>query len=258
MEVWLGVSLVDRSTYPTTLTAEGRQFHEVAEEVVRMLQISRFELQSSRQQNRHVISIAALHSLSLTFLPRWLRLVEGRIGTFGTRVLPDSFHNCLQAIVEGGYDFLFTFHHPSIQVPLDPESFPHLVVGHDQLVAVVARSSASAQSGKDAPRSLLNYAPGSFLGRLAALAQSQDGGQVTQVTHTNENSLAEALKFMVMEGHGLAWLPRGLVGAEIDAGLLSVVGPELPMEIRFYRNVERTRSVVDRVWTAAQEMASEG
>jgi len=32
LEIWLGVSLIDRSTYPTTLTAAGRAFRETAEE----------------------------------------------------------------------------------------------------------------------------------------------------------------------------------------------------------------------------------
>src|SRR3954447_16795690 len=47
LETWLGVSLIDRSTYPTTLTAAGREFRETAEEAVRMLHSSRTALQAS-------------------------------------------------------------------------------------------------------------------------------------------------------------------------------------------------------------------
>jgi len=35
LETWLVVSLIDRSAYPTTLTAAGRAFRETAEEAVR-------------------------------------------------------------------------------------------------------------------------------------------------------------------------------------------------------------------------------
>ena len=37
LETWLGVALIDRSTYPTSLTPAGREFRETAEEAVRML-----------------------------------------------------------------------------------------------------------------------------------------------------------------------------------------------------------------------------
>src|SRR4051812_36616100 len=47
LETWLGVSLIDRSTYPTTLTSAGQEFRETAEEAVRMLYGSRTALQAS-------------------------------------------------------------------------------------------------------------------------------------------------------------------------------------------------------------------
>ena len=43
LEVWLGAVLLDRSTYPITLTPEGRHFRETAEEVVRTLHLARAE-----------------------------------------------------------------------------------------------------------------------------------------------------------------------------------------------------------------------
>jgi DNA-binding transcriptional LysR family regulator len=165
-----------------------------------------------------------------------------------SRVLPDNFHVCVQALVEGGYDFLLTFHHPSVPAPLDLERHPHLVVGRDSLAAV-ARPGVAPSDGAALP--LLQYSRGSFLGLLAGIAQTQEGAPPTFLAHTNENSMAEALKFMVLEGHGVAWLPRSLVAGEIAAGALVVVAPELPMDIRLYRSADRSRPLIDRVWAAA-------
>ncbi|HEV7440502.1 MAG TPA: LysR family transcriptional regulator, partial [Methylobacterium sp.] len=214
LEAWLGVALIDRSTYPTTLTGAGRAFRETAEEAVRMLQASRAALQASAGPSRQTVGVAALHTLALTFFPRWFRQIQARTGPLGSRLLPDDFHACLQALAEGGYDFLLTFQHPSVPILLDPEAFPHRVVGRDSLVAV-----RRAGPGDDAALPLLGYAPNSFLGRVAAVAQAQGGGQggggaggpAAGLTHVNENAMAEALKFMVLEGHGSAWLPRSLV-----------------------------------------------
>ncbi len=253
LEVWLGTVLLDRSTYPIALTPEGRHFRETAEEVVRTLYLARAEFrEADARPTMPTIAITALHTLCLTFLPRWLTQLRERVGPVASRVLPDNFHICVQALVEGGYDFLLTFHHPSVPNPLDPERFPHRVIGHDSLAAV-ASPTVMARTRERLP--LLQYSRGSFLGLLAAVAQSQDGAPTTFLAHTNENSMAEALKFMAIEGHGVAWLPRGLVAAEIDSGALAVVAPELPMDIRLYRSAERSRPFLERVWAAAGSYA---
>lgn len=249
LEVWLGAVLLDRSTYPITLTPEGRHFRETAEEVVRTLTLARAQFREAvTRPAMPTISITALHTLCLTFLPQWLTDLRTRIGPTATRVLPDNFNICVQALVEGGYDFLLTFHHPSVPNPLDSDRYPHLVVGRDSLAAV---ASPGIEGASDTRLPLLQYSRGSFLGLLATIAQAQEGAPATFLAHTDENSMAEALKYMALGGHGIAWLPRSLVAAEIAAGSLVVVAPELPMDIRIYRSAERSRPLVDKVWAVA-------
>jgi DNA-binding transcriptional LysR family regulator len=259
LEAWLGVALIDRSTYPTTLTGAGRAFRETAEEAVRMLQASRAALQASAGPSRQTVGVAALHTLALTFFPHWFRQIQARTGPLGSRLLPDDFHACLQALAEGGYDFLLTFQHPSVPILLDPEAFPHRVVGRDSLVAV-----RRAGPGDDAALPLLGYAPNSFLGRVAAVAQAQGGGQggggaggpAAGLTHVNENAMAEALKFMVLEGHGSAWLPRSLVARELAEGRLLAAAGEIALEVRLYRNAGHRRGAVAALWEAAGALAT--
>lgn len=253
LELWLGVPLVDRSTYPTTLTTQGRRFHETAEETVRMLHASRAELQASLGPSPQTANFAALHTLSLTFFPGWFRRIENQVGPLGSRLLPDDFHSCLLAIVEGNYDFLLTFHHPSVPILLEPALFPHLVVGSDSLVGVASPACAGMEAGAGS-LPLLAYAADSFLGRMTVFAQAQAGAPTVHITHTNENAMAEALKFMALAGHGLAWLPRSSVVGEIADGRLVVVGPEVALQTRLYRSARRTRGVVEAIWAAAQRI----
>ena len=63
--------------------------------------------------------------------------------------------------------------------------------------------------------------------------------------------MAEALRSMALAGHGVAWLPKSLVAAEIASGALRLVSPEMPMEIRLYRSGERARPFLDAIWEAA-------
>ncbi|HEX2137465.1 MAG TPA: LysR family transcriptional regulator [Microvirga sp.] len=251
LEVWLGAALFDRSTYPITLTAEGRQFRETAEEVVRLLSLSRAEFRNrSERSSLPVVTITALHSLCLSFLPHWLTAIRAAVGPMASRVLPDNFNICVQALVEGGYDLLLTYYHPGIPIPLDPERYPHCAVGRDSLAAVAAPRGILAPDA-EGRLPLLQYSRGSFLGLLAAIAQRREGAPATYPVHTNENSMAEALRSMAIAGHGVAWLPRSLVAGEIASGALDVVGPEMPMEIRLYRSEDRARPFLDQVWAAA-------
>ncbi|GJD72512.1 LysR family transcriptional regulator [Methylobacterium goesingense] len=250
LEVWLGTVLLDRSTYPITLTSDGRQFLETAEEVLRLLTLSRADFRNrSERSSLPVVTIAALHSLCLSVLPRWLNGIREAVGPMASRVLPDNFNICVQALVEGGYDLLLTYHHPGIPMPLDPARYPYRIIGRDSLVAVAAPHGLAPDS--EGRRPLLQYSRGSFLGLLAAIAQSKEGAPVTYPIHTNENSMAEALRSMALAGHGVAWLPVSLVAAEIASGALDVVSSEMLMEIRLYRSAERARPFLDHVWAAA-------
>ena len=55
-----------------------------------------------------------------------------------------------------------------------------------------------------------------------------------------ESDMAEVLKKLVMEGEGVAWLPRSAIAAELAAGELVPAGPaawNLDVELRVYRDV---------------------
>jgi DNA-binding transcriptional LysR family regulator len=248
LETWLGVSLVDRSRYPTTLTSEGRQFRETAEETLRQLHSSRINLRTGAGQAPQTVAFAALHSLALAFFPKWFREIEGRAGQTESRLLPDDFHNCLQAIVEGDYDFALLYHHSDVPIPLNPDLFPHIVVGMDSLVAV--RSPALKIDTNDQVP-LLTYSRNSFLGQLASSAQARAAMPSAVRSHVNENAIAEGLKFMAIEGHGIAWLPRSLAEREIREGTLIVETLAIPLEIRLYRKAEHRRQAVEDIWVAA-------
>ncbi|MDB5646739.1 LysR family transcriptional regulator [Methylobacterium sp.] len=258
LELWLGVDLVDRSTYPTTLTPEGRRFRDTAEESVRVLLGARADLRSGLESAEPLVRIAGLHTLALTFFPGWFRDIARRTGPISTRLLPDDFHDCLQALVEGGSDFLLTFHHPSVPIPLDPDLYPHRTVGTDALVPVHSPDLVPPEDGRPLPR--LAYGRDSFLGRVSLFAQGEHGLAAGPVAHANP--MAEALKCMALEGHGLAFVPRSLVARELAEGRLVGAGPDLPLEIRLYRNGAKAHgpracAAVAAIWSAAEHRYSE-
>jgi DNA-binding transcriptional LysR family regulator len=67
--------------------------------------------------------------------------------------------------------------------------------------------------------------------------------------------LASVLKSMALEGRGLAWLPRSIIGEELATGRLQVAGPahwRLPLEIRLYRDPAPLGAHAEAFWEAAR------
>ncbi len=254
LEIWLGSDLLDRSVYPVALTPEGKEFLETAEEVVTALNgaQARFHGAASggRAQN---VSVTALHTIAQSVLPKWISILQDRLGPFTSKVLPDNFNTCLHALTDGGYDFFMTFYHPEVPINLSEQAYPFLTIGEDHLLPVAAPKLAERLATDGSALPLLQYSRGSFLGLLAKIAHGQQKSVPTYLSHINENSMAEALRAMARQGLGMAWLPQSLIEDDLALGRLVQLGEGFAMEIRLYRNLERARGFLDRIWQVTVE-----
>ncbi len=255
LETWLGVPLVDRSHYPTRLTPAGEVFRDAAEDTLRAMFEVRDELRGSVRSSRDLITFSAMHSVSLTFIPKWLKEVELRIGPVSSRVRSDNIHNCVRALMEGSSDFMLCYIHPKIPILLDPVEYPFRVLGTDWLVPVAAPTKDKTPRFKlpGTLRALLPFlvhGPESFLGRAVDLLLSRRGTKA-RLEPCYENAMAEALKSMAIEGHGLAWLPKSSIKRELRSKTLVPAGGriwDIPLEIRIYRAAQKSRPKVEEVW----------
>lgn len=254
LEIWLGTDLLDRSVYPVALTPEGKQFLETAEEVVNALTAAKETFHGVNASGRgQTVAITALHTIAQSILPKWIAMLQDRLGPFTSRVLPDNFTTCLHALTDGGYDFFMTFYHPEVPINLSEQAYPFLSIGTDHLLPVAAPVLADRLARDGAALPLLQYSRGSFLGLLAKIAHGQQKSVPTYLSHINENSMAEALRAMARQGLGMAWLPQSLIEDDLALGRLVRLGEGFEMEIRLYRNLERARGFLDRIWQATAE-----
>jgi DNA-binding transcriptional LysR family regulator len=254
LEVWLGAELIDRSTYPTTMTAAGRSFRATAEEVLTLLERQRDEVRMERGRRKTALRFAALTTITLTFLPRWLRDLETSLGKLTTRMFSGDIHDCVEALSEGHCDFLLSFAHQAIPIMLDPTNFSSVHVGRDRLLPVVAAGfDASAFPGtEDRPIRYLAYSPNTYISRIIEHILQQNDDYRFETCY--ESSVAEALKAMVLEGHGLAWLPLSAISQELERGKLRPVGGpewEVALDIRLYRSSARLPPQAALVWDHA-------
>lgn len=260
LEQWLGVPLVDRSTYPTTLTAEGRRFRETAEEVLHLLYVERAQLRSGRAAGQGTITFSTLHTLSINFFPAWLRRVEAGFGAINARLVTENFHDSVRAFAEGDCDFLLTYEHPRVPVLLDPERFPSIDLGGDRMVPVSVPGEGGRPlfdfAGGERPLPYLAYAPETFLGRIVGVLVAERG-EALNLEAVYETPMAEGVKAMALTGRGMGWLPETAVAAELAAGTLAIIDPacSIDMRIRLYRSMDKVRARVERLWEYLKECA---
>ena len=225
LEIWLGVALVDRSTYPTRLTDAGMAFKNTAEEFLRELYRARDALRQASGRLKDQVSFSAMHTLSLNFFPKWLLTLEKSLGPLNARLIGDNIHNCVELLVDGSCEFLLCFAHDATPVLIDEKRFPYATLGSDRLIPVSGidgkrRPRYTLPAKRSAPAPYLAYAPESLLGR-AVEQRLQSTSPRCHLDPCYENSMAEALKAMAVEGHGLAWLPHMTIRGDLRSGRLA-------------------------------------
>ena len=250
LEAWAGIDLVDRSSYPTRLTAAGQTLHAQALDILGALQAARNMMRGHKAAGHDMIEFAVPHSLALTFFPHWLTDLRSRFGTLKSRLTALNVHDAVLHLSEGSCDLLMAYHHASQPLQLSPDRFEMLSLGRETLVAyakadahgqpmfslVTASPLLSALTASSVP--FLAYAEGAYLGRLVEVITKLSPVPL-QLDPVYETDMAEGLKAMALEGHGLAFLPASSVKHELRSRRLVCAAPpgthELTMDIRLYR-----------------------
>ncbi len=247
LEAWTGIDLVDRSSYPTRLTPAGETFQAQALEILQALQATRNMMRSHQVAGQDMIEFAVPHTLAFTFFPHWLmdlkKDLRQRFGDVKTRLTALNVHDAVMRLTEGGCDLLIAYHHASLPLQLAPERYDMLSLGTETL-APYAKADADGQPLFRLPGSahaklpFLSFASGAYMARLVELIVKQ-AAQPLHLDPIYETDMAEGLKAMALEGHGLAFLPHSSVRKELKSRRLVAAAPagafSLTMEVRIYR-----------------------
>ncbi len=241
LEAWAGTDLVDRSSYPTRLTPAGKTLYEQSLEMLHDLQTTRAMLRAHNSAASDMIEFAVPHTLAFTFFPAWLSGLRKVCGPIKSRLIALNVHDAVLRLVEGNCDLLIAYHHASQPIQLDTERYQMLPLGREVLAPCV-RPDENGQplhrlpGTASHPLPYLGYAPGAYLGRVVELILKQEGPTV-HLDRVYETDMAEGLKAMALEGHGIAFLPLSAVKKEVQAGKLVSAGPgrDMLLDIRIYR-----------------------
>ena len=246
LEAWAGTDLVDRSSYPTRLTPAGETLYDQSLEVLQALQSTRAMMRGHTSAGQDVIEFAVPHTLAFTFFPAWVSGLREKFGPIKSRLIALNVHDAVMRLVEGSCDLLIAYHHPSQPYQLDTDRYEMVSLGEETVAPYVKPDADGTpmyqlpgRSGQLLP--YLGYAPGAYLGQMVDLILKQAATPI-HFDRVYETDMAEGLKAMALEGHGVAFLPYSAVKKDLRAKkLVSAAPPEMKgmqitMDIRAYRD----------------------
>ena len=245
LEAWAGTDLVDRSSYPTRLTPAGETLYDQALEVLQSLQSTRALMRGHTAAGQDVIEFAVPHTLAFTFFPAWVSALRASFGPIKSRLIALNVHDAVLRLVEGSCDLLIAYHHPSQPYQLDADRYEMVSLGQE-VVAPYVRPGPDGEplfclpGAAGQPLPYLGYAPGAYLGQMVELILKQSS-TASHVDRVYETDMAEGLKAMALEGHGVAFLPYSAVQKDLAANKLVAAAPagmrglQITMDVRAYR-----------------------
>jgi DNA-binding transcriptional LysR family regulator len=189
-----------------------------------------------------MIEFAVPHTLAFTFFPHWLMDLRKRFGGIKSKLIALNVHDAVLRMTEGSCDLLIAYHHASLPLQLAPERYEMLSLGQETLAPYAKAQDGAPMfrlpvaEGQRVP--FLSYAPGAYLGRLVEQIIKQ-ASPALPLDPIYETDMAEGLKAMALEGHGLAFLPSSSVRKELKSRRLVAASEqpahEVTMEVRIYR-----------------------
>ena len=260
LEFWLGVTLFDRTSYPITLTEHGEKFEPAAEELIHKIRNLKYDFSQLSVQSEQNIRITSMHTLAIHYLPMLTRKIGPDIKKFNLIVNPSvqGIDNHFAAILDENTDILITFFSEVMTPPTQVvEKLEIIDIGREKFIPVLSSElyyqlKLDQLSPAETEVPYLSYSEFTFIDKI--LKPTIESSQ-WRLLRVYESSLSEGIRSMVMQGMGLAWLPRTLIQEQLNNQTLIQVGPsnaEIDVEIHGYRLKECRRSAVLEFWSAMQ------
>jgi DNA-binding transcriptional LysR family regulator len=256
LETWLGTKLIDRSSQPVQLTDAGERFKPVAQEIVRLAYLSRYDVQAGIREEEEKIRFSTLSTLAQFFIPAWLKNLQPDIESelFSVRTNFADVGEYLCGLDEGEVEFFICYEDPSEMLLYDMKRYTSLHLGIETLVPVVSPDSKGKPRWwlPTSPQGVIPYLQTKYTPSLRPIKHHLDEryGDLEFLT-VYEATIATALSQMAREGYGVAWVPLSIVANDLENGRLVRAGDEndnIELHIKIYRNANIIAPHAEKFW----------
>jgi DNA-binding transcriptional LysR family regulator len=261
LEQWAGAELVDRSTFPVTLTPAGLKVRRQAAEVVAGLAAIRDEIRGRQLMPREAVRLSVSHTLATCYFAGWWKRITGDAFDLACLLLPSNTLDAYDSLLHGGCDLVLAYADPAHPLGIDHSEIESLTVAYDRLAPYAkARGTAPQFALPGSPRHpvpFVSHGSGAFLGRVTDRLLAAHRPCLRPVA---QSDLTSALAHLVLAGIGVGWLPGLLTRPAVAEGSLVELGGatwSAGLEIRLCRSCGRRSSrQVAEVWERARQNAA--
>ncbi len=257
LENWLGAELFDRSSYPVTLTPEGRTFQDTAQNVLKELELTRVEFQRRNLNTAPDIRLASAATLASSFVPVWLRQIKAECGDFSVSIDTYDFYEMIEMLRERKVDLVLLYSQPSVPVFIEHHEFDFIKLGEDimHLCTAVNDSGEPAYDPARPPRSgleYIGYGQGGYFAKLEDYIFSKMVASDPLFVRTSQSDTCEFMKQLAILDQKMVWLPGCSAHDRVQSGELALAGNgryDAKLEIWAYAKRDATSPLLQAIWS---------
>lgn len=261
LENWLGAEMFDRSSYPVTLTPEGRTFQDTAQNVLKELELTRVEFQRRNLSTAPDIRLASAATLASSFVPEWLRQLKKECGDFSVSIDTYDFYEMIEMLRDRKVDMVLLYSQPSVPVFFEHHEFDFIKLGEDvmHLCTAVDDSGAPCHDTNRPPRSgleYIGYGQGGYFAKIEDLIFSKMTPQDPLFVCASQSDTCEFMKRLAILEKRMAWLPGCSAYDRVQSGELALAGRgryDTNLEIWAYVKRDATSQLVQEIWSYLKE-----
>lgn len=262
LERWAGTELVDRTTFPVSLTPAGDTLSAHARGLVVGLAEVRDDIRGQQTMPHQAVRLGISHTLAAHYFAPWWKLFANDDPELTCRLLPSNTLEAYDALLHGGCDLLLAYADPVRPLGIDWDKVEYLVVARDTFApysrVLKGQPKFKLPGTASHPVPYVSHGQGAFLGRVTERLLTENQAHLRPIVQSDFTS---ALAELVAAGVGVGWLPAISTSVPVNNGTLVQLGDatwSADLEIRLYRHRSThaanpsTAQLWDRAKTVAQ------
>ncbi len=254
LEQALGYAILERNSRYMEFTDLGQIFLATAKSIEQQLNATLALLNNLNRSNEVTIKFAVVHSLSSTFFSKFLRLFPDYIKDFKIELVAANVGEGFKLLKEGACDFLICYSDENKLKAINSDVLTHLKLGDTEIVPVtLIDEDGNAKYDINHRFPLLSYSKNAYLRNLVdqVISNKLEYRILYETDHANN------LKDFVLQGAGIAWLPKITIEEDLLKKKLKIINAReyiIKQQIFIFKNKIRKDDYLKIFWDSLRNI----
>ncbi len=249
LEQQVGFALLERHAKHLSFTEAGLILLNSAKTMAKQLNDTVALLHNMQKENNLSLRFAVAHSLTSQFFSHFLQFFPKTISHFKINMQATNVFEGIQLLKQGQCDFMLCYADQNLLHTVSQGLFQSMPLGTTDIVPVcLTNDQSECRFDIHASFPLISYSPNAYLQHL--VKQILEKHQLhAQLQYETDN--ANNIKDLVLQGRGIAWLPRLTIETELQQGILKICDINLayPKQQIFLLKLNLTqRESIEQLW----------